>query len=309
MSGSWVAASVRAKAMARRRLGVNATRRLAALPDLDRALRRLRGTAFADAAGLGMLAEVEHGTHAVVLWELRVLAGWMPASGLGLARALAAEYEVRNVVQHYRTLTGGPPAEPFDVGRLGTAWPRLATTGSVEALVRELGASPWGDPGPATELDVALLDDVLTLACLRRLAGAAEPAATWAAGRAALLAARRLLVQRRGAPPVLIRAAGPLLGSGWHAVGDLDGLLRAVPSVGRWALAGVTDTDGLWRAEARWWARFEADGFRLLRAPMAGPGTVLGAAAVLTTDAWRLRVALADADAGQGPGEVFDVVA
>jgi hypothetical protein len=206
-------------------------------------------------------------------------------------------------------LTGGGPARPFDLGRLGTAWPRLAATGSTAALVRELGASAWGDPGPEPELDVALLDDVLTLAWLRRLAATAEPAAAWAAGRAALLAARRLLVQRRDVPAPLSHAAGPLLGSSWQAAADLDALRRAVPAAGRWALAGVPDVDGLWRAEARWWGRVEADGFRLLRAPRPGPHAALGAMAVLAADAWRVRVALSDADAGRGPGEVFDVVA
>ncbi|WAP50822.1 hypothetical protein OL239_12580 [Arthrobacter sp. ATA002] len=65
----------------------------------------------------------------------------------------------------------------------------------------------------------------------------------------------------------------------------------------------------LWRAEAALAARVENDGFRLIRAGLPGPNTVLGAMAVLATDAWRVRAALAAAAAHAGTSEVLDAVA
>ena len=70
----------------------------------------------------------EHAIRAEVLWQLRVLAGWMPPPAAPLARALAGGFEVRNIVGHYRVLTGGPAEPVFRLGTLGTAWARLSAT-------------------------------------------------------------------------------------------------------------------------------------------------------------------------------------
>jgi hypothetical protein len=53
----------------------------------------------------------------------------------------------------------------------------------------------------------------------------------------------------------------------------------------------------------------EKDGFRLLRGSRPGPDVVLGAIAVLSTDAWRVRAALTAAAAGAGSSEVLDEAA
>ena len=52
-----------------------------------------------------------------------------------------------------------------------------------------------------------------------------------------------------------------------------------------------------------------SDAFGLLRSALPGPDAVLGALAVLATDAWRVRAALASAALGSGRSEVLDAVA
>jgi len=309
MSTGWVAAAVRAKAMARRRTGTSAARRIAAAPSLDAGLRMLTGTAYADAAESGDLARAEHAIRAEVLWQLRVLAGWMPPPAAPMARALAGGFEARNIVGHYRRLTGSSAEPAFRLGSLGTAWARLATTRSVEQLGRELSVSVWGVPEAAAPRSGAELHDLLTVIWMRRVAALVPGVERWTAGRTALLAARLILVERRRIPAELVRAAAPLLGSGWAAARDPAGLRAALPATARWALSGVTAGEGLWRAEAELRRRVEAAGFRELRAAMPGPGIAAGAFAVLAMDAWRLRAALACAESRHRVGEVLDVVA
>jgi hypothetical protein len=65
----------------------------------------------------------------------------------------------------------------------------------------------------------------------------------------------------------------------------------------------------LWTAEARWWARVEADGLTMLGRSQFTRARTIGAVAVLAADAWRCRAALALASRGGGPMDVYDVVA
>ncbi|WP_372595626.1 hypothetical protein, partial [Actinotalea sp.] len=99
MTSDWVAASVRARAMARRRAGAGACRQAAACADLRSALRRLDGTAYAERWGVDQgLERAQDATLRTVLWQLRVLAGWLPASGTRLLRAVAAGFERENIL-------------------------------------------------------------------------------------------------------------------------------------------------------------------------------------------------------------------
>jgi hypothetical protein len=99
MSAAWVAASVRARSMVRHGAGAGVSRRIAIQPDLANALRLLADTAYADRlAGCTDLAVAERATADTVLWQLRVLAGWMPARGTRLARAAAGAFERDNIV-------------------------------------------------------------------------------------------------------------------------------------------------------------------------------------------------------------------
>jgi len=308
MDAGWVAASVRAKAMARRRLGAGAARRIALSPGLSDALGLLAGTAYARASVPGMpLSEAERLVAEVELWQLRVLSGWLPRSAVGLARALGARYERANIEALARNLAGGSRSHQyFALGSLALSWPRIAATTSPQALREALRASPWGDPGDTT---AAALRDVLVLRWLRMLAAEAAPAIEWVLGAATLVAAKQLLVATTGVTEDLSRAAAPLIGNDWVTASSLAALREAIPMAGRWVLDGVESPSGLWRAEAGMAARIESDGFRLLRHGSPGMEPFLGAVAVLAVDGWRVRVALGDAALGVGPGEVLDVLA
>ncbi|TCC21601.1 V-type ATPase subunit [Kribbella sindirgiensis] len=308
MGAGWVAATVRAKAMARRRIGAGAARRLASSPGLPDALRLLDGTAYARAAAPGTtLPEAEHQVAAAEVWQLRVLSGWLPRAASGLARALGGRYELANIEAHARALAApGQRRTYHELGSLALSWPRIVATMSADELRRALAASPWGDTGEAT---AGTLHDVLVLRWLRMVAAEAPQATGWVSGAAVLVAAKQLLVATRGPSDSFVRAAAPLIGSDWVRAGSLADLQRSTPVAGHWVLVGVSTPADLWLAEARLAARIEADGFRLLRQGTPGVDPILGAVAILAVDGWRVRVALGDASYGAGPGEVLDVLA
>lgn len=308
MNADWVAASVRARSMAQRRVGAGGSRRLAAQHSLADALPLLADTVYADRLADGItLAAAERATRGTVLWQLRVLAGWMPASGTRLARAAAGACERDNIVALARQLDAGRPApDPFDLGSLATAWPWLRTVTSAEELAEALRRSPWGDSGSG---GTTALRDVLTLVWLRRLADVAPAARPWAGAACALTAARILLVDGAVPSPRILQLVRPFLGGTWETAGDLAALQAALPPSVQPVLRGIEAPEELWRADAGLRAAVEADGFRLLRSSLPGPDVVLGAIAVLAMDAWRVRAALAAAAAGTGSSEVLDVVA
>lgn len=283
MSVGWVAGSVRARALARRRMGRAAARALAASPSLDAAVATLAATPYRHDVHPGQdLAEAQRGVAATLLWHLRVLAGWLPREGADTMRLLVAWFEIANVEDLLHRLAGGAAEEPFRLGTLATAWPRLERARSPAELRTTLATSRWGDPGAETPWAVMV---GMRLSWAARLAAAVDRAAAWAAGAAALLGPAAL------------------------AATSLPELLDRLPARARWALLGVAGLDELWQAEARWWTRVERDGFELLRATGQGPAPVLGAVAVLGVDAWRVRAALELAARGGRPLEVFDALA
>jgi hypothetical protein len=332
MSAGWVAGSVRSQAMAHRRLGAPAARRLATAGSVAEALGELARSAYdrsgrpTDPAGGGAaaadrVATAQRGVAETLLWNLRVLAGWLPAAGAEQLRRLAGWFEIANVDEHLRSLAGRPAEPPFRLGTLATAWPRLARTGSAGELREVLAASPWGDPGGSGDWEISL---GMRLAWADRVATRVPAARPWAAGAVALLVAReRFAATQEG--------ASRMLGPGWTRAGSLADLARAVPAPARWALAQVTDPTDLWEAELRWWRRLATDGGRLLagRGPGGagpgpgtgggagpgsgggfGPGRMVGAVAVLAADAWLVRGALElAARGGTGAAEVFDALA
>lgn len=310
MRSSWVAATVRARGIGRRRAGTELSRRIAAAPTLDAGLARLAGTAFENVAKPGMsLRDAEHGIRTELLWELRVLAGWMPAAGAPLARALAARFEMSNIEARRDRLAGGDGIQEFTLGTLATSWPRLAETTSLEQLRDELASSPWGDPG---DVSAPALHDTLFVTWLRMVDTSPSrtiAVAKWVGGGAALLAARTVLTVDGKPSDRLIRSIGPLIGWRWTAARSVEELRAALPGRAKWALAGIDEPEQLWRAEAHVRGRMESDGFKLLRGAQPGPEPVVGALAVLAVDAWRVRAALAAAAGGHGASEVLDVVA
>jgi hypothetical protein len=281
MSGGWVAGSVRARAMLRRCIGADAARELAACGSLPEALQELAATPYGCGRLPGLtLSAAQHRVAEAILWDLRVLAGWLPGDGVRLLRALAGWFELANVQELLQAMAGRPADAEFALGALATAWPRLRQAASPAGLRAVLAASAWGDPGGETA--EAVLQGMRSR-WAARVAAAGEPTQSWAAGAQALL------------------LAGP------RAV-TLDELGHELPARARWVFAGIGSPDDLWRAEAAWWARVERDGFRLLRISGLDSGTVLGAVAVMAADAWRVRAALEIAARGGGELEVYDAV-
>jgi hypothetical protein len=318
VSTSWVAGTVRAKALARRRVGASRARAIARSDDLGAALSALAGTSYAHAVRAGQtLAEAQWAVAGTFLWHLRVLAGWLPRDGGQAIRLIAGGFEIANVDEHLRRLAG-LPAEPFfDLGTLETAWPRLASATSLDDLRRVLAASAWGEPGGAAPRDIHL---GMRLAWAERVVGGVPVAAVWARGALALLVVRECLLANR---PLTGRQAdrarnvlGPsFVGLAGGSVPPLGDIAAHLPVDTRWALRDVGQERDLWTADARWWRRVEDDGFTLLRAATFGPAPVVGAVAVLAADAWRVRAALEtaarrdDRAGGREPLEAFDAMA
>ncbi len=307
MSAGWVAVGVRARAMTRRRVGRSGCRDLAAGPTLAAALAALAQTPYGHDVRPGQtLAEAQRAVVDTVVWNLRVLAGWAPRSGVTVLRVLTAGLEISNVEGQLRRLAGGHAAAPYRLGALATAWPRLADTTSLDEVRQVLATSWWGDPGGGTAREIGL---AMRTTLADRTAAAVPDAGAWAAGATALLVARTLLLERRDLPDVSRIAATRVVGPAALTAVTLPELAAVLPAEARWALAEASHPDDLWRAEARWWARVERDGFDLGRRVPAGPHVLAAAVAVLAVDAWRLRAALEVAARGGGAMELFDAVA
>ncbi|TFD80598.1 V-type ATPase subunit [Cryobacterium psychrophilum] len=294
--------------MAQRRVGAGESQRIAAQRSLEDGLALLKHTTYGERlAGCTDRAAAERGIRSTVLWQLRVLAGWIPGTGTRLARAAAGGYERDNIVALARSLEDTqPPPEFFDLGALATSWPRLRDAQSAAELGEALHTSPWGDAGSG---DTTARRDILTVVWLGRLAAVAEAARPWAEAASGLMAARMLLVDRSVPSARFREVAHPLLGRAWEGAGSLDELRSALPKAASDALRDADGPKDLWLSEARLRATVETDGFRLLRGAMPGPTIVLGGIAVLAMDAWRVRAALSAADSGTGTSEVLDAVA
>lgn len=326
MSAGWVAGSVRARALARRRIGTEEARRLAACGSLDDALAMLAATAYRIGPGApsrsgeppggpaahgghgtqGALAEAQHAIAEALLWDLRVLAGWLPQGGAQLMRALAGWFEIANVAERLAELAGRPPGPVFRLGALATAWPQLRRSGSLAELRSVLAASAWKDPGGDTADALAV---GMRARWAQRVAALGEPAQTWAASALVLLIAGERFGAGRPHNPVLRSVAATLLGPQAARADTLDELAGRLPRRLSWVLEPAAAAADLWRAEAAWWARTERDGRDLLAGSGLDKRPVLGAVVVLAADAWRVRAALEIAARGGGPIEVFDAVA
>jgi hypothetical protein len=307
MSAAWVAGSVRSVALARRRLGLDGVRAIAASSSSSAAIAMAARSPYErDVRADFDLADAEHGVAATVLWNARVLAGWLPATGVTHLRLLAGWFEIANVDLHMATFDAPQPAFPtpmFQLGQLTTAWPHLATTDSTAGLRAALAACAWGDPGPGTPRDISVF---MRLSWADRVASGIALARPWAAGAAALLVARERFVAGRTLPAPAAARMARLLGQGRGDATTLDDFGRSLPSEARWAVSGLADPADLWRAEARWWRRVRRDGEKLLRRSGVGAHRPLGAAALLAADAWQTRVAMQIAAHGGAGREVLD---
>jgi hypothetical protein len=301
MMSGWVAGTVRSRALARRRLGAVSVRQLAASPSLDDALAALVDSPYGHDVRAGLsLEQAQHAVASTLLWNLRVLAGWLPQDGVNALRAVTAWFELQNV---QASLTGRA-GTPYQLGTLATAWPRLAQATTPTDLRRVLATSAWGDPGTDVPAHIGL---AMRLTFGLRLASALPEAAVWVRRAAVLQLARIRFAEGSSGPaaPELTRLLGPRTAAAvsWpELVGSLS------PDVGH-VLAGVDGPELLWRAELGWWQGVEADASGLLRQPGFGRPAVCGAIGLLAVDAWRVRAALEMAARGGRPMEVFDDVA
>ncbi|MEU3885115.1 V-type ATPase subunit [Streptomyces sp. NPDC029041] len=308
MSAGWVAGVTRARALRTRCLGAEGIGEVAASPTLDDALRYLAATPYRhDVTPGATSAEGQRAVSATLLWHLRVLAGWQPATGADAIRALAAGFEISNTEHHLRALAADPRAlsprphvPPYRLGALAIAWTRLARTRTPSELRNALAASVWGDPGGDSSAAVAT---GMRVSAALRLATTVPDAARWAAARLALLFGREVFVVGRRMPDVSTRRAARLLGPRAVSAGSYADFRQALPATARWLLEDVDEPADLWRAEAGWWKAVERDGRELLRRSHFGPRPVVGTVAVLSADAWRTRGALELAGRGGGPGD------
>ncbi len=306
MSAGWVAGSVRAKALARRRLGADAARQVAACGSLHEALGVLAGTAYASAGQQGQdLAAAQHAVAATILWNLRVLAGWLPRGGLSLMRPLAGWFEIANIDELIEELDGRPRGERFELGALATAWPRLRGSASLAELRTALAGSAWQDPGGDSGLAVRI---GVRARWAQRVAAIGGPAAAWAAGAVALLVAGERFAIGRPLNPAVQAVARSLLGTAADAATYAE-LRDRLPARLAWVLEPAQSVNDLWRAEAAWYARLERDGSGLLRSSASDWHPVLGAAVVLATDGRRAGAALELAARGGTPLEAYDALA
>lgn len=314
MSTSWVAGVVRAKALAERRLGAGGARALAARPGLDAALRELEATPYGHDVHAGQsLAEAQHAVGASLLWNMRVLAGWLPREGADVVRLLAAGFEVANLDEHLARLHGQQAGPAYALGTLDTAWSRLAPTTRLSEVVDVLATSSWRLRDVATRREIQV---GLRLAWADSVVGRVPDAAPSARAGAALLLLREVALEGRPLSPPLMRRASYVLGPAFaEAVSsgqrDVSVLRSALPGGSRSTLDGLDRLEDLWRCAAAWWRRVELDGFRLLRGSGYDQRPVVGALMVLAGDAWRVRAALETAARG-GAGaalEAFDGVA
>ena len=292
MSAGWVAATVRARALARRRLGPQSTEAVGRAADLGEALDAMSRSSYAEALrGCTTPAGARRAVAGAALWNLRVLAGWLPPGGADVLRVAAGWYELANIEDRWAALEGAVVPPPFELGALAAAWPRAGRALTAGELRAALAASPWGDPGTA---EPGLAGIVLRLAWARRLATALPSSEPWAAGQAALMAAVLVGSGATGElPPAAASTARRLLGPGWGQAATVADLAARLPRPAAWALAGVEGPDDLWRAQLRWWERVEADGLgRRAEAVRPGPEPVVGIAMALVADAWRVGAAL-----------------
>lgn len=307
MSAGWVAGSVRARALARRCMGPEPAREVASCASLRDALLVLAATPYgANIRPEQALAAAQREIASTVLWNLRVLAGWLPRDGVRLLRVLAAWFELANVDELLQATAGQPADAEFELGALATAWPRLRQATSHAELRAALAASAWQDPGGQTTRAVRL---GLRARWAARAAALGDPARTWAAGAVALLVAGERFVVGRTVDPAIMGTALSLLGPVAHRADTLAELAAELPRPAGWVLAGITSPADLWRAEETWVIRVEQDGLRLLRTSSLDSGVVLGAVAVMACDAWRIRAALELAARGGMPPEAYDELA
>jgi hypothetical protein len=305
MPASWVGASVRAKLLGNRRLGSGGAAAIANSGRLAAGLQLLTNSPYgADLTTDMTLEEAQRHVASTVLWNMRLIAGWLPPGGSATLQPLAAWFEIANIEERLAYMGGGGHPSPYQLGHLGIAWPGVSRSTTPEAVRAAIARSRWGDPG-TSEPDVMVL--AMRFRWAAWVATAVPDAALWAATASALLAARVRFSPSRVSLRQTVRPYG--LPVGWSQVSSPGELRAIMPRHIAWVLDGVEDVTGLWQAEARWWSRVREDASEMLVRSRYGPTVVVAVVALLAHDAWLARAALAAAARGQLGKRAFDAVA
>ncbi len=211
-----------------------------------------------------------------LLWQLRVLAGWLPSEGVEAVQGCVLWFEIRNIEDRLAYFAGAPAEPMYELGRLGIISRRLESTGSAEDIRWLLRTSVWGDPGADDAYSMRIW---LRHAWHRRARDASAEFRVWADAAAWLFSVRERLAQRPGAD--LLARAQPSLPSAWG-----------------WVTSVQWSGHDLWRAEQRWWEQVRDEGLRLLHRPIGSGGPVIGTLATLASSAHRIATALEAASGG-----------
>ena len=307
MTAGWVAVSTRGGALLGRLAGPAGARELAEAATWSQARGQLATTFY----GTEMTtdsdrAEARSAATSATVWQLRVLAGWLPAQASGLARLFTAPIEIANIEAHLASLSGAAVQGPVSLGSLAVAWPRVATTTSPEQVRAVLTHSAWGDPGGADPVAVAV---GLRVAWARRLIRQVPETAAWAKGGLAVLIAREAFAFSREVAPLTGRELDRLVGKGWRQAATIPELALVLPDSAAWALADIASPADLWRAELAVTRRVTAEATRLAAVKRFTKGTVAAVMALLLVDLWRVTAAIELAGRGPNSTEVFDAVA
>ena len=296
MRGSAVAGWVRGRGLLRRRLGADGAARLARSDGLASALDQLSSTTYGPAVRSGMhLEQAQRAVQSVLLWHMRILAGWGPASGVNPMRTLAGGFEIANVVGHLVSLEGGPTAPPYELGSLSTAWGAVRAASGPAGVRAALSRSGWGDPSGDDPGTVLL---AMRMSWARRIVDEVPPAAPWARSAATLVWSGLVSEGISG-------ELNPGLARLFQAVLGLHFQDQAVPD------RPVPDRDPRW-AEADWWLQVEGQSRSLLAHGTPGIDTTVAVIGLLAADAWRVNAALAMAghmESGGYTAGLFDAVA
>ncbi len=307
MTAGWVAPVTRGRAILGRLVGADGARTLAEMSSWDEARAELGRTMYA--TGLppdaGRQAAVRS-AHASAIWQLRVLAGWMPPEHTVLPRLFAAPFEMRNIEQHLRSLRDHTPTDPLPLGSLAVAWPAVSRTKTVEEARHVLARTVWGDPGSTDPPELAL---ALRVGLARRAVARLPVAKEWACGAVAVLVARERFAFSRPVEDTTAGVVSRLVGRAWGGAVSVTDLADHLPPRAAWPLADVDDPRDLWRAELAVAARVAGDARTLAASNRFDVRTAAAMMALLLVDLWRVQAAIELAGRGPIPTEVFDAVA
>ena len=282
MSGGWIAGDVRARGLAAADV-LDIADRVAATPDLVSACTLLGQTKWGHRIGEARtVGAAQRMVFDALLWQMRILAGWLPSEGVEAVRCCLLWFEIRNIEDRLAYFGGAPAEAPYDLGRLGIISKGLTGTSSASDVRRLMRASAWGD---ASGDDIYAIRIALRRTWYRRVRAASPELRTWSDAAAWLFASRERLARRDGG--AALAATPPSLPSTWS--------WATVPWSGQ----------NLWHGEERWWEQVRDEGVRLLHGSMGGKEPVLGAVATLASSAHRIATALEIA-AGGGRLERLD---